>query len=324
MGQFRGRFIRDIYELMSRARGAVALDRLSSGLPERLRQSVLPIALSSDGAGVECVSLDDAEEFFVLVDGILGDRTTEQSCADLAVRALAQNGTLVVGFDLLGTVQRLRGWLAGPFVGVDVVLELAPTAEGFSLVVGVQGRPRATRLLGKMAMGAVTASERFAMETSGSLTVSSSVLGDRWKLDVRFHSVRAEEDIPLPPKSVRDGVPGSTRPSHFGQLSAEVEEILASTRDANARPLGFWSAEPREALQRKQARHSPSGMMKAAEVSNPPSRIPGPELHPPSGVYATDQPSPPQPLPIRKGQPPSGAFPLGVSPPKPKVGKDGG
>lgn len=257
MGHFRTKFLRDTWELIGRSRGSLAQARLSSGLPQRLLQ------LMAQQGVADTVTLEEAEEFFGFADAILGEKSCEQLSCELAARTLAQNSTLVVGYDLLGTVQRLRGWLLGPFVGVETTIELETTAEGFRLSAGVNGQPRATRLLNNMALGAVVAAERFAMETSGSLRLDSQVLGDRCRIKARYRSVRARNEPVAPVRSVWEPRPTSSRPAHLGQLSAEVEQILASARHPDAQRLGAWSVGSLPEAARKTARHSPSGMMKA-------------------------------------------------------------
>lgn len=351
MGQFRRKFLRDVWELIGRTRGASVLERLSAALPERLSQVVL-IHGSQDA-----VSLDEAEEFFGVLDGLLGERVLEHLFEELAARALAQNSTLVVGYDLLGTVQRLRGWLGGPFVGVEPVMDLIKSPQGFGWLLGVNARPRATRLLGKMATGAVLAAERFAMESSGSLVATAHSVGDRCRVEVTYSSVRGPSEVLAPPQALRDNRPHSSRPVQFGQLSAEVEQILASARLADSR-VSQWNIEPE--ARRKASRHSPSGMMKSVDISDPQSSptaarpagtrsvtppafaraaatrsltppaiesmappTTGDDAYP-SGIYSTEQdPKKERPLHASKPTSKSGLW-VAVSPVNPKAGKDGG
>ncbi len=94
---------------------------------------------------------------------------------------------------------------------------------GFSLTVGVLGRPRATRVLRHLAVGAVTAAERSARE-GGGMKLTSEVLADRATLLVHYQRSEKRTDSEAPPTSAR-------RPAHSFRppsLSEEVERILAS------------------------------------------------------------------------------------------------
>jgi hypothetical protein len=136
--------------------------------------------------------------------------------------------------DLFGTVARLQGPLEHPFVDASLTFDLSRTTSGFTLTVGVLGRPRASRLLGHLAAGAVLAAERFAREAHADpLRVDTEAFADRSRIEARF---RRASSAPPPPKM--DPVPFSRRASGAGRLagtlSDEVNRILdrAPKRDS--------------------------------------------------------------------------------------------
>jgi hypothetical protein len=151
---------------------------------------------------------------------------------ELAGRALHQGGVNKFG-DLHGTVARLQAFLDHPFVDTPTVFELKRTDLGFALTVGVVGRPRATRVLRHLAVGAVTAAERSARGTIGGLKLSSEIVADRALLAAQYQRSepppRGESEPP--PTSVRRPAQTSLRPP---SLSEEVERILASHKPSFA------------------------------------------------------------------------------------------
>jgi hypothetical protein len=107
---------------------------------------------------------------------------------------------------------------------------------GFALTVGVVGRPRATRVLRHLAVGAVLAADRAAREGVSGMKLSSEVVADRATLSARYQRSepprRSSESEP-PPTSVRRMTTSFRPPS----LSEEVERILSSHRaPASQRP----------------------------------------------------------------------------------------
>jgi hypothetical protein len=178
-------------------------------------------------AALDTILLDDGEELLLFIDGLLGDgsgRVLEALGLELASRALNQGGVAKFG-DLHGTVARLQAFLDHPFVETPTLFELKRTDLGFSLTVGVLGRPRATRVLRHLAIGAVMAAERSAREGSG-MKLTSDVLADRATLLVHYQRTEApaRRDSEAPPTSAR-------RPGHSYRppsLSEEVERILTS------------------------------------------------------------------------------------------------
>src|SRR6185436_19976468 len=153
-------------------------------------------------------------------------RVLEAIGLELASRALSQGGVAKFG-DLHGTVARLQAFLDHPFVDAPTVFELRRTDLGFSLTVGVVGRPRATRVLRHLAVGAVTAAERSARE-GGGMKLSAELHADRATLTVLYQRTEPSlrSDSEPPPTSVRRPTLSLRPPS----LSEQVERILASHR----------------------------------------------------------------------------------------------
>ena len=219
--------MRGVLEALERQYGTTALALLTEKVPRRLLPHASLDRLRASAA-LDTILLDDGEELLLFIDSLLGDgngRVLEAIGQELAGRALSQGGVAKFG-DLHGTVARLQAFLDHPFVETPTVFELKRTDLGFSLTVGVIGRPRATRVLRHLAVGAVAAAERAARE-GGGMKLASDVLADRATLTVHYHRseppLRSDSDPP-PPTSVR-------RPAHSirpPSLSQEVERILAS------------------------------------------------------------------------------------------------
>jgi hypothetical protein len=227
--RLRSWFLRGVLEAIERQYGTTALALLSEKVPRRLLPHASLDRLRASAA-LDTILLDDGEELLLFIDGLLGDgtgRVLEGIGQELASRALNQGGVAKFG-DLHGTVARLQAFLDHPFVDTPTFFELKRTDLGFALTVGVMGRPRATRFLRHLAVGAVTASERCAREGGGGLKLSSELMADRATLTVHYQ--RSEP----PPRSVSEPPPTSVRrPAQSirpPSLSEEVERILSSHR----------------------------------------------------------------------------------------------
>jgi hypothetical protein len=224
--RLRSWFLRGVLEALERQYGTTALALLAEKVPRRLLPHASLDRLRASAA-LDTILLDDGEELLLFIDTLLGEgtgRVLEAIGQELAARALHQGGVAKFG-DLHGTVARLQAFLDHPFVDTPTVFELKRTDLGFQLAVGVVGRPRATRVLRHLAVGAVTAAERAARE-GGGMKLNSELMADRATLAVQYQ--RAEQplrtDSEPPPTSVR-------RPAHSMRppsLSQEVERILAS------------------------------------------------------------------------------------------------
>lgn len=220
--------MRGVLETLERQYGTVALVLLAEKVPRRLLPHASLDRLRASAA-LDTILLDDGEELLLFIDTLLGDgsgRVLEAIGLELASRALSQGGVAKFG-DLHGTVARLQAFLDHPFVETPTLFELKRTDLGFSLTVGVLGRPRATRVLRHLAVGAVTAAERSARE-GGGMNLTSEVVADRATLRVHYQRTEAplRTDSEPPPTSVRRSAPHV--PSRPPSLSQEVERILAS------------------------------------------------------------------------------------------------
>lgn len=213
-------------EALERQYGSSALTLLTDKVPRRLLPHASLDRLRASAA-LDTILLDDGEELLLFIDSLVGEgngRVLEAIGQELASRALGQGGVAKFG-DLHGTVARLQAFLDHPFVDTPTLFELKRVDLGFNLTVGVLGRPRATRVLRHLAIGAVTAAERSARE-GGGMKLSSELLADRATLTVHYQ--RTEAPLRMgsepPPTSAR-------RPAHSVRppsLSQEVERILAS------------------------------------------------------------------------------------------------
>lgn len=222
-------------EALERQYGAAALSLLTAKVPRRLLPHASLDRLKASAA-LDTILLDDGEELLLFIDSLLGDgggRVLEGIGQDLAARALGQGGVAKLG-DLQGTVARLQAFLDHPFVDTPTLFELKRTNLGFSLMVGVVGRPRATRVLKHLAVGAVSAAERSARE-GGGMKLSSDLLADRATLSVHYQRTEptARRESEAPPTSARRPAQSFRPPS----LSEEVERILSSHRPPPPPPL---------------------------------------------------------------------------------------
>lgn len=222
--RLRSWFLRNLLEAAERELGAAALSSLPSKVPARLRPHLSLDRLRATVA-VDTIPLDEGEEVLLALDQALGDgtgRMLERLSREMHARQLLQaKGTVRLG-DLSGTVARLRGPLEHAFVDVEVTFELSRTELGFTLAVGVAGRPRATRALRHLAQGAIHAAERFAREGGESTRVYAETFADRAVITLNLR--RASEPPPgFEPPTLRRA-PSIARLS--GSLSDEVARIL--------------------------------------------------------------------------------------------------
>jgi hypothetical protein len=218
-----------VLEALERQYGTSALSLLTDKVPRRLLPHASLDRLRASAA-LDTILLDDGEELLLFIDTLLGDgggRVLEGVGQELAARALSQGGVAKLG-DLHGTVARLHAFLDHPFVDTPTLFELKRSDLGFTLTVGVVGRPRATRVLRHLAVGSVHAAERAAREGIVSMKLASEVVADRATLNAQYQrsdlSRRGESEPP--PTSVRRMTTSLRPPS----LSQEVERILSSHR----------------------------------------------------------------------------------------------
>jgi hypothetical protein len=219
-----------VLEALERQHGAAALALLAEKVPRRLLPHASLDRLRASAA-LDTILLDDGEELLLFIDTLLGDgggRVLEAIGQELAGRALNQGGVAKFG-DLQGTVARLQAFLDHPFVDTPTLFELKRSDLGFALTVGVVGRPRATRVLRHLAVGAVVAAERAARQGISGMKLSSEVVADRATLNAlyqRSEAPRRNSESEPPPTSVRRMTTSFRPPS----LSEEVERILSSHR----------------------------------------------------------------------------------------------
>lgn len=263
--RLRSWFLRGVLEALERQYGTAALALLTEKVPRRLLPHASLDRLRASAA-LDTILLDDGEELLLFIDALIGDgsgKVLEGIGQELAARALGQGGVAKFG-DLQGTVARLQAFLDHPFVETPTAFELKRTDLGFTLTVGVMGRPRATRVLRHLAVGSVTAAERAAREGAG-MKLSSDVRADRAILTVQYQraepTLRSTDSEP-PPTSVRRPANSFRPPS----LSQEVERILGSAKTPYL---------PRATPMPGSYRHSqPSVDQRTSEVQPVASRVP--------------------------------------------------
>ncbi len=222
-------FLRDLLASIERRERAATL-RLAQRLPERLRQYVDRGHIGSSNP-TDAIPLDAGEELLLAIDTILGDgsgRLLEDTAGELATRALLRSTSGVVSGDLQATMARQRTALERPFIGVDVRFELTRNEAGFALLVGVRGRPRATKLLRHLATGTIRSTHRFARESdTDALRIYGDTLGDRAELTVRVRTPSAEPETPPTPVPTPSRRPMS-RQMRAPSLTEQVDRIMTS------------------------------------------------------------------------------------------------
>lgn len=204
--------------------------RLSERVPERLRVHLAGVPRASDPTST--IPLDDGEELLLAIDGVTegGASTLEPLAMDLASRLLMQEARVIQRRDLMGTVARMEAALTRPFIDVPVTFDLSRTDTGFSLTVGIRGRPRSARVLRPLALGFVRAADRFTLEAARTeLRLTSDAFGDRATIAALYR-----ESIPPPPEpEPLVAEPPSRalrrpRTATGSNLSDEVERILGN------------------------------------------------------------------------------------------------
>lgn len=242
----RAWFLRNLLDAAERELGAAAVAQLPDRAPARLR-SLLSLERLRSTAALDTIPLDEGEEAMLAFEQVLGDgsgRTIERVACEMLARQLVQAAAAVRVGDLFGTVQRLRAPLEHPFVDAPVTFELERIPTGLRLTIGIAGRPRATRLLGHVATGAIHAAERFARETHVEpLKLAVQTFADRARIDAHFRR-------PSSPPPAPDPLPASRRSSGASRLlpslSDEVARILDSSLErprTSDEPAGRSSPE---------------------------------------------------------------------------------
>ena len=249
--RLRSWFLRGVLEALERQYGSTALALLTEKVPRRLLPHASLDRLKASAA-LDTILLDDGEELLLFIDSLLGEgngRVLEAVGHELAGRALNQGGVAKFG-DLHGTVARLQAFLDHPFVDTPTLFELKRTDLGFALTVGVVGRPRATRVLRHLAVGAVIAAERSARGSTSDLKLGSEILADRATLTAQYQ---------------RSEPPQRGEPCVLAQV---VEPALAAARRSSA----FWPRTRVRSRTRRVPRPCPARIAARSRPSNAPPR----------------------------------------------------
>jgi len=235
----RSWFLRNAVDALERAHGTAARERLRFAVPQRLAHLVSAEAMRAT-APQGVILLEDAEDVLFAADAVVGQGAgtiMESIALEVVARAVAADGgaSVVVG-DLIGTVLGLRPVLESPFVDAAMAFELNRTAEGFTLMLGVAGRPRAARLLRHFAIGAIHAAARYAREAgAGALRVSGENFVDRAFISVVQRERAIEVAGTPPPAGMRARGARATLPP-VARLTDEVERILSAPRESTPPP----------------------------------------------------------------------------------------
>ena len=300
VARLRSWFLRNLLEAADRELGSGALTGLAARAPARVRPHLSLDRLRTTAA-LDAIPLDEGEDALLAIDQSLGDgtgRLLERLAREMFARQLVQAAAAVRVGDLYGTVARLRGPLEHPFLDTELIFELERNEAGFTLIVGVPGRPRATRLLRHVAVGAILAAERFARESQAEpLKIHGETFADRARIVAHF---RRTSDAPPPlessPTSARRAA-GSRITST--SLSAEVSRILdpslllgrARTEPATPAPRRISSSEM-EAV--KVPPQTDAALGPAAPVSQRHPTVPPPATPKPPAIPRSDAPVDPR------------------------------
>lgn len=221
-------FLRNALDSLERVQGAEVRDRVCASVPKRLSTLVARDRLRAASA-FDVVSLEDAEDVLFSIDASLGHgagTSMEDVALHVITRAVNDGSASLSDGDLIGSVLRLRGTLESAFVDVPVLFELSRTPEGFTLELGVAGRPRATRLLRHYAAGLIRAAWRLMRDASGSEPrISTESIADRAFVNVSLR----DESASITPASRPRSKPVVRHSAAVAGLAAEVERILGST-----------------------------------------------------------------------------------------------
>jgi hypothetical protein len=291
LARLRSWFLRNLLEAAERELGAASLAGLVARAPARVRPHLSLDRLRATAA-LDTIPLDEGEDTLLAIDQSLGDgtgRLLERLAREMFSRQLVQAAAAVRVGDLYGTVARLRGPLEHPFLDTELTFELERNDAGFTLVVGVPGRPRATRLLRHLAVGAIQAAERFARESQAEpLKIQGDTFADRARIEAHFRRTSDAPPAFEPPTSMRR----SSGASRMGMtsLSEEVSRILDPTL-ALGRTRDVEKDPPKRRIS--------SGEMEAVKVPAQSDSALGPAT-PVSQRHPT---LPPQPAPIEPARP---------------------
>ena len=221
-------FLRNALDSLERVQGSEVRDRVCASVPKRLSTLVARDRLRA-ASTLDVAPLEDAEDVLFSIDASLGHgagTSMEDVALQMITRAVNDGSASLSDGDLVGSVLRLRSTLESAFVDVPVLFELTRTPEGFTLALGVAGRPRATRLLRHYAAGMIRAAWRLMRDASGSEPrISTESIADR-----AFVNVSLREDSASLSPAARPRSKPAVRPSAaVAGLAAEVERILGST-----------------------------------------------------------------------------------------------
>lgn len=233
----RSWFLRNALESLERLQGSETRERVSAGVPKRLSALVARERLRTASA-IDAVNLEDAEDVLFSIDASLGHgagTSMEDVAVHVVTRAVSEGSVTLSQGDLAGSVLRLRSMLESPFVDVPVVFELTRTPDGFTLALGIAGRPRATRLLRHYATGAIRAAWRLMRDLpEHEPRVSAESIADRAFITVALPA----DSFDVAPASRPRSKPVARPSGAVAGLVAEVERILGNRLESTPAPEG--------------------------------------------------------------------------------------
>jgi hypothetical protein len=220
--KIRSWFLRSALEVLEHLNDEWQAERLYAAVPKRLASLLAPERLRA-ASPFDTIPLGEAEDVLFALDAVVahGAGSSMEAVAEQLVSRAIDDGVASISVgDLASTMLRLQPLFESPFVDAEVTFELSRLASGFSLVVGLRGRPRASRLLRHYAVGAVRVAARYVGESAGELRITSESQADQAIIRVR----PANEASSKPPES-RPKSRANSRPSGVS-LELEVERIL--------------------------------------------------------------------------------------------------
>lgn len=224
-GRLRSRFIRTLIESMQVGAGTETMTFLQALLPERLRIMLTDEVMAANPSN-QSVSLEDAEALLFEIDAATADgsgRGLENAGRGLAARILTEGTDGFAVGDLLSAARRLEAPLAQALVDASLTFEVDIQPNGFTLAMGVAGRPRFARLLQHVATGYIQSAATGTGSAGALLRTHTETFGDRGRLTVEYRDQDPAPTSQRPVPSQRRRPPVAMR---AGGLAAEIERIL--------------------------------------------------------------------------------------------------
>jgi hypothetical protein len=246
-------FLRNALEVFVNTFEPAVRERFQDQVPKRLVPLLAPGRLRGESP-LATVPLEDAEDLLFAIDSVVGHGagTSMATVAEQVIaRAFADGSANLSPGSLATTTAELVPLLVAAFVDTKISFEVKRHREdgfddGFTVQLGIPGRPRAARLLRHYSIGAIRAAAlRMRDSNLLDLTINDESNGDRATIKV---SVRRGASV-MPPSLRRPSTPSGrvSLSPNGGSLQLEVERILNARRDdsPSSRPIRRSSPPPR-------------------------------------------------------------------------------